>query len=1080
MSTIVLRSVKGTPLTNTEVDTNFSNLNTDKLEAATSATLTNKTINLTSNTLVATSAQLATAVTDETGSGSLVFGTAPVFGGKVGFGTSAAAATVHVAGSTILSNVNVLGATYDNVSFSVTAEDATPTDLFFSPDGLKMYVLGNTGDDINEYTLTTAWLVSSAVFVTNFSVASQDGTPQGMFFRADGTKMYMVGTTNDTVYQYTLSNPWSVATASYDSISFSVAAEGTPAGLWFKPNGLSMYMVGSTGDAVYQYTLSTAWNVSTATFLQSFSISGQETVSNSVVFTGDGSRMFVMGQTGDDVNVYNLTTPWNISTATFVNVFSVSGQDTFPTGLYIKPDGTKMYMVGTATDTVYQYTVPSIDIQLTGQTSVAGLDVQQDLNVYGSTTGFFRNNGFRENIGGQYYNLVSQTDIGTAANEIPLNQYLGNLAYQDAANIAGPVGVGGALTVVGATTLSTATATTANITSLNQTTEIGNLEPTLDLPFALTKQLDPRITFTRASTATYYGTQTAKAEENLVTYSQDFNQWTKVRVTFTGDTTAAPDGTTTADTITNTATTGTHEVDASVGSVIVSGLTYTISVFAKKNTNDFFQITTFNASNTLGIGRANFNLATGVVGTVDGGTSTITSVGNGWYRCTYTVTASASGSVNIYAVIVTSSTAARFESYTGLGTESIYLWGAQLEQRSAATAYTATTTQSITNYIPQLLTAASGVARFDHNPTTFESLGLLIEESRTNLLTYSEQFDNAAWNKNASTVSANTIVSPDGAVDGDKLVEDTSTNGHYVFQNISGASSGAVYGVSIYLKAAERSFAIVRTEGSWGVNGVTVNLSSGVASSATGTVTGISSFSVGNGWWRVSFAFTAAATSGAISVLTSTDGVYANRNYAGNGYSGIYIWGAQLEAGAFATSYIPTTTASVTRAADAASMTGTNFSSWYNQGEGALYVEAQTVNLAANRGIFAIGDSSLAFGAANTIYSVFESGLSGRISQVALVGGLSQVASMSPVYTQAANTATKMAQGYKVNDYAITVNAVNPAVDPFALVPAVSSMSIGSLNSGWLNGGNFLNGTIKQITYFPKRLPDAELQEMTA
>lgn len=338
---------------------------------------------------------------------------------------------LNVGVNSILSNVNVLGASYDSVSFSVAGQELTPTDLFFSPDGLKMYVLGNTGDDINEYTLTTAWLVSSAVFVTNFSVASQDGTPQGMFFRADGTKMYMVGTTNDTVYQYTLSNPWSVATASYDSISFSVAAEGTPAGLWFKPNGLSMYMVGSTSDAVYQYTLSTAWNVSTATFLQSFSISGQETIANSVVFTGDGSRMFVMGQTGDDVNVYNLTTPWNISTATFVNVFSVSGQDTTPTGLYIKPDGTKMYMVGSATDTVYQYTVPSIDIQLTGQTSVAGLDVQQDLNVYGSTTGFFRNNGFRENIGGQYYNLVSQADIGTSANEIPLNQYLGDMAYMN-------------------------------------------------------------------------------------------------------------------------------------------------------------------------------------------------------------------------------------------------------------------------------------------------------------------------------------------------------------------------------------------------------------------------------------------------------------------------------------------------------------------------------------------------------------------------------------------------------------------------------------------------------------------------
>jgi predicted NAD-dependent protein-ADP-ribosyltransferase YbiA (DUF1768 family) len=364
--------------------------------------------------------------------------------GKTGFATAAPAATVHVAGDTILSNVNVIGASYDSVSFSVAGEETSPQDLFFSPDGLKMYVIGSSGDDVNEYNLSTAWVVSSAVYSTVFSVAGQDTAPAGLFFRADGTKMYVVGQANDAVYQYTLSTPWSVATASYDSVSFSVATqETTPAAIFFKPNGLSMYVTGSTGDAVYQYTLSTAWNVSTATFLQSFSVSGQESAPNGLFFTGDGSRMFVIGITGDDVNVYNLTTPWDISTSVFVNVFSVAGQDTSPTGIYIKPDGTKMYMVGNTTpDSVYQYTVPSIDIQLTGQTSVAALDVQQNLTVYGNTTGSFLNNGFRENISGQYYNLVSQADIGTASNEIPLNQYLGLLAYEDTETPALNVGMG--------------------------------------------------------------------------------------------------------------------------------------------------------------------------------------------------------------------------------------------------------------------------------------------------------------------------------------------------------------------------------------------------------------------------------------------------------------------------------------------------------------------------------------------------------------------------------------------------------------------------------------------------------------
>ena len=446
---------------------------TPALGTPSSATLTNATglpistgvsglgTNVATFLATPSSANLASAVTDETGSGALVFATSPTLvtpalgtpssgvvtnltgtasiniNGTVGATTANTGAftTLSASGNTILSNVNVLGASYDSVSFSVAGEESNPSDLFFSPDGLRMYIVGTSGDDVNQYNLSTAWVVSSAVFVTSFSVATEEANLSGLFFRADGTKMYVVGTTSDTIFQYTLSTPWSVATASYDSISFSVAAEATPSGLAFKPNGLSMYMVGSTGDAVNQYTLSTAWNVSTATFLQSFSVSGQESIPNGVVFTGDGSRMFVVGNSGDDVNQYNLTTPWDISTAVFVSVFSVSGQDTLPTGIYIKPDGTKMYMVGQTTDTVYQYTVPSIDIQLTGPTSVAALDVQQDLTVYGNTTGSFRSNGFRENISGQYYNLVSQADIGTASNEIPLNQYLGEMAYMNAESV---------------------------------------------------------------------------------------------------------------------------------------------------------------------------------------------------------------------------------------------------------------------------------------------------------------------------------------------------------------------------------------------------------------------------------------------------------------------------------------------------------------------------------------------------------------------------------------------------------------------------------------------------------------------
>lgn len=293
--------------------------------------------------------------------------------------------TSFVADSAIFSNVNVLSATYDSVSKSITAQDTNPTDLYFSPDGLKMYVVGSASDNVNEYNLSTPWDLSSALYSASFSISSQDGAVLGLFFRADGLKMYLLGNVNNTVFQFTLSTPWSVVTASYDSISFSVVTqEDIPQGFSFKPNGLSMYVVGSTSDSVHQYTLSTAWNVSSATFLQSLSIADQQTESRGMFFVGDGSRMLISGANG--VSVYNLSTPWNISTAEYVGGFSTTTQDTTPIGVYIKPDGTKMYIAGNGTDTVYQYTVPSIDVQITGQTSVAALDVQQDLKVYGKTT----------------------------------------------------------------------------------------------------------------------------------------------------------------------------------------------------------------------------------------------------------------------------------------------------------------------------------------------------------------------------------------------------------------------------------------------------------------------------------------------------------------------------------------------------------------------------------------------------------------------------------------------------------------------------------------------------------------------
>ena len=250
---------------------------------------------------------------------------------------------------------DLAGASYDSVSFSIASQETSPSDIFFKSDGTKMYVIGTTGDDVNEYNLTTAWNISTASYNQNFSISGQDTSPRGLFFKPDGTKMYVTGTSGDSVYEYNLSTAWDVSSSSYQQ-SFSVISQvGATQGLFFKPDGTKMYVLDSSGDDANEYNLSTAWNISTASYVQNFSVAPQEVNPSGFFFKPDGTKMYVIGTTGDDVNEYNLSTSWDISTGSYLRSFSVASQDTGPVGLFFKPDGTKMYMVGYTTDAVYQY-----------------------------------------------------------------------------------------------------------------------------------------------------------------------------------------------------------------------------------------------------------------------------------------------------------------------------------------------------------------------------------------------------------------------------------------------------------------------------------------------------------------------------------------------------------------------------------------------------------------------------------------------------------------------------------------------------------------------------------------------------
>jgi len=246
-------------------------------------------------------------------------------------------------------------ASYDSVSFSVAGEDLNPEGLFFKPDGTKMYVVGDSGNDVGEYDLSTAWDTSTAAFLQRLSVSGQETNPQGLFFKSDGLKLYVVGRSSDNVNEYDLSTAWDTSTAAFLQ-SFSVAAQETaPSGVFFKPDGVKMYVVGPNVDNVNEYDLSTAWDTSTAAFLQSFSVNIQEVSPSDLSFNPDGTKMYVVGSSGDDVTEYDLSTAWDISSASYLQNFSVAAQDNVPKGLFFKSDGSKMYVVGSQNDTIYQY-----------------------------------------------------------------------------------------------------------------------------------------------------------------------------------------------------------------------------------------------------------------------------------------------------------------------------------------------------------------------------------------------------------------------------------------------------------------------------------------------------------------------------------------------------------------------------------------------------------------------------------------------------------------------------------------------------------------------------------------------------
>jgi predicted secreted protein len=361
--------------------------------------------------------------------------------------------------------------------------------------------------------------------------------------------------------------------------------------------------------------------------------------------------------------------------------------------------------------------------------------------------------------------------------------------------------------------------------------------------------------------------------------------------------------------------------------------------------------------------------------------------------------------------------------------------------------------------------AAIDAARFDHDPVSpFACKGLLIEESRTNLIIQSEDFS-SGWATTRASISVNQTVSPTGATTADKLITDTSvSNNHRVDKVSVSLSLNTVYTFSIYAKAGEYSGLAL---GVGAAVSQLVDYSLAGSGSVTRTSAGASGTiqQLSNGWYRCTCTFTSdlvLASHRACVFIGQSGTVFT---YTGDGTSSISIWGAQLEAGAFVTSYIPTTTVGLARSADVCSITGANFTGMYNQTEGSMLVDAFTPASGARIVVSADNDSTTEV---NKIFT------NATLSAVEVVDNSAQQAALLPG-SIVSNTAFKLASAYKLNDFAASRNGATVVTNAGGTLPTPNQLKI-----GYEKAGNTMCGCVASLRYYKKRLPDAKLQAITA
>ena len=531
------------------------------------------------------------------------------------------------------------------------------------------------------------------------------------------------------------------------------------------------------------------------------------------------------------------------------------------------------------------------------------------------------------------------------------------------------------------------------------------------------------LSFTRASNGTRINSAglVEVVPWNLVQYSEDFNTgWTLANVTVTANDITAPNGTLTADKF--TISVNGNDVKQTIS--VLPNTVYTWSFYVYGGTALGQQGRFYDNTNSTNIEYYNYSSSV-VLGA--------------WVKIERTFT-TPSGCYEIQAWVLAATST--------IGT--MWVWGAQLNIGSTAKPYFPTTDRL---NVPRL---------------TYQNGGggcpsLLLEKQSTNLVLYSEQFDNADWSKIGSTITANATISPDGTQNADKLIEDTSTGNHRIVNTAFAVNNGNAHSQSWYVKYFNNQW-IQLNRGQEGSGYLNFDLINGVVG-YTGGITDYQISNMANGWYRISINYVVTGTyaTAGISILdTNVNARY--ESYVGDGTSGVYIWGCQYEQSSYPTSYIPTTSASATRVADACSKTG--ISSLIGGTSGTVFFDIKTNPVLTSENykqFFYYTDSS-----ANQGYMYLNSG-NGIITNPPF-GNLSSSITLSP------NTRYKIALTYANNDFALYVNGVSVATASSGTPLNFENL----LSLGNYQGTSEFNQFVfNQYTHFPSRLTNAELASLT-